>query len=331
MAAASFLCAEMSERETVLSAIEAVILLNEEAGVNNESLALVRAVSEGRQKVDFDLFCKDIMTCIHGCFCHFTRVLPHLAKERAHRDFHQARLKSIPAIWLSFTSAAGLQIEPLNLQAVSRHIFDGCMRKFFQMLQAPVENPWNTDSNTHFLADEENVLRYSSGYVGLKLLKQLRKAKGAKAAQYRECLSSMSRHGDDSSFLAYTTEWINAVNRGGLFLVNDTTFELFKAIEGKTRELLPRELAQTAKSKKKDEIVEAIARDETVQLKWGPVGIDIIDVEHSNELLGKIVGIWVSIRGFAITSNWMEEYKRAKDKSVKKSKGLRTELKMAAS
>ena len=60
----NFLCAEMSERETVLSAIEAVILLNEEAGVNNESLALVRAVSEGRQKVDFDLFCKDIMTCI---------------------------------------------------------------------------------------------------------------------------------------------------------------------------------------------------------------------------------------------------------------------------
>ncbi len=62
--------------------------------------------------------------------------------------------------------------------------------------------------------------------------------------QYKECLSSMSRHGDDSSFFAYTTEWINAVNRGGLFLVNDATFELFKAIEGKTRKLLPRKLAR---------------------------------------------------------------------------------------
>jgi hypothetical protein len=59
------------------------------------------------------------------------------------------------------------------------------------------------------------------------------------------------------------------------------------------------------KLKKKDEIVEAIARDETVQLKWGPVGIDIIDVEHSNELLCKIVEMWVSVHGFAITSNWM--------------------------
>ncbi len=112
----------MSDRETVLSAIESVMFLNEEAGVNNESLVLVRAVSEGRQKADFDLFCKDIMMCIHKSFRHFERVLPHLAKERAHRDFHQARLKSIPAIWLSFTAVAGLQIEPLNLQAVSRQI-----------------------------------------------------------------------------------------------------------------------------------------------------------------------------------------------------------------
>ncbi len=84
---------------------------------------------------------------------------------------------------------------------------------------------------------------------------------------------------------------------GGLFLINDATFELFKAIEGKTRKLLPRKLAQTANSEKKDEIVEAISRDETVQLKWGPVGINIIDVEHSNELLGKIVETWVS-KGF---------------------------------
>ena len=61
------------------------------------------------------------------------------------------------------------------------------------------------------------------------------------------------------------------------------------------------------------------------------MGIDIIDVEHSNELLGKIVGIWVSIRARLCDHFQLEEYKLAKDKSVKKSKGLRTELKMAAS
>ena len=42
------------------------------------------------------------------------------------------------------------------------------------------------------LSDDENCLRYARGYIGMKLLKQLRKVKGAKAAQsenaYRACL-----------------------------------------------------------------------------------------------------------------------------------------------
>ena len=44
------------------------------------------------------------------------------------------------------------------------------------------------------------MLRYASGYIGMKLLKQFRKTKGSKAAQFRECLSRMAREGEDSSF-----------------------------------------------------------------------------------------------------------------------------------
>ena len=32
----------------------------------------------------------------------------------------------------------------------------------------------------------------------------------------------MSWHGNDSSFYAYTAEWIRAVDRGGLFVINDS-------------------------------------------------------------------------------------------------------------
>ncbi len=39
-----------------------------------------------------------------------------------------------------------------------------------------------------------------------------------------------------------------------------------------------------------------------LQLKWGPVGIDIIDVEHSNELLGKIVEMWVALQ--SLLTGW---------------------------
>ena len=124
---------KMCEKEAVLSALNAIMALNGEAGASNDSLeAMLTGVLEGRGKAAFDCFCRDIMSCIHGCFRHFNKVLPQLAKTRAHRDFHQARLQTIPVIWKSFASAAGLQrIERHNLQSVSRHLLDHCMEDLF--------------------------------------------------------------------------------------------------------------------------------------------------------------------------------------------------------
>lgn len=316
-----------SESEAVHSAIDAVILLNKEAGTSNESLTtLLKVVSKDRGKAAFDKFCRDIMACIQGCFSHFSKVLPHLAKIRAHRDFHQVRMKSIPAIWQSFTASVGLQdMEPLNLQAVSRQLFDHCMKELFMMLKIPVVQK---KPDVKLLADEENALRYASGYVGMKLLRQIKKLEGPKAAQFRECLSNMSRSGEESSFYAYSSEWIDAVNRGGLFVVSDHTFELFRSIEVKTRQVLPLHLAGSAQAcSSKEDLVKLVVNDEMVQLNWRTVGVDIVDEEDANDLLTMIVGMWITMRGFALTSTWMEDYKRAKDKTLKKSKSLRKELK----
>ena len=159
-----------------------------------------------------------------------------------------------------------------------------------------------------------STLRY------VKLLREYRMTKGAKAAQFRECLSNMSQHGDDSSFYAYTTEWIATVNRGGLVVVNDNTFKLFKAMKLKTREILPQHLARSGEHSPED-ILQAITLKEAVQQFWREVTSN-----DSDELLRKIVEMWVSMQGFSIMSAWMEEYKNAKGKLVKKSKSLREEL-----
>ena len=312
----------MGDREEVLSAIDAVIALNREAGVDSKSLnAVVKAASETNAKAHFDKFCSQIVAAIHKCFVHSSSVLPQLAKTRAHRDFHQARLSYIPGIWQQFSSATGLETEPLNLQAVSRQLFDQSMKKFFMMLKPPV-----VECEVKLLADEENAVRYASGYVGMKLMKQLKNVKGAKAAQFRECLSQMSRTGEDKSFLDYTREWMESLDRGGLFDVSDDTFELVKAIEVKTRKVLPQYLAGSAHSSKK-ELLELVVCDEMVQLKWKSVGADIVDDEDANDLLHQIVDMWITMRGFSITSKWMEDYKLAKNKTVKKAKSLRRELK----
>ena len=97
-------------------------------------------------------------------------------------------------------------------------------------------------------AENENALRYVSGYVALKLMRQYEQKNGEKATQFVECLSSMAVASVESSFYEYTKEWIRTVDRGGLFHINDRAYHLFKAIEIETREILPRELAMPSSS-----------------------------------------------------------------------------------
>jgi len=59
------------------------------AGVSKDSLTvLVRAESEERGKAAFDKF-KQMISCVHGCFTYFNKLMPQLAKEEAHREFHK--------------------------------------------------------------------------------------------------------------------------------------------------------------------------------------------------------------------------------------------------
>ena len=132
-------------------------------------------------------------------------------------------------------------------------------------------------------------------------------------------------NGDDSSFYQYTLEWTESLSRGGLFLISDSTFMFFKAVEVKTQELLPEHLSRSSHAHaNKDTLIKAITDDDNVQFYWCILAIDIYDTA---ELLQMIVEMWVVMRGFALTSMWMEEYKRATAKNVKKGKSLRKGLK----
>ena len=137
----------------------------------------------------------------------------------------------------------------------------------------------------------------------------------------------MAVNGEESSFLAYTLEWSRAVNRRGLFEINDETFHLFQAIEQDMQKHLLSTLSSF--SNKSDDrrqfIIDAAAADTDVQFVWARLSSDIKE-EHAIHLLKEIVGLWLTIRGFAIASAWTEQYKRATKTNSHKSKGLRKNL-----
>ena len=67
----------------------------------------------------------------------------------------------------------------------------------------------------------------------------------------------------------------------------------------------------------KDKLTAKILSNYNVEYYWE---------DDSKVLLGLIVSLWITIRGFAHTSTWMERNKSATYKKVQKSKGIRKTL-----
>ena len=108
----------------------------------------------------------------------------------------------------------GSPLLALEFQSISRHLFNYIMVEYFK-----AEHSGGSDTHeVTLLAEEENIVRYVSGYVAMKLGKKFKKQNGEKASQFMECLTRMSVMGDDTSFYNYTKQWVKSVNRGGLFL-----------------------------------------------------------------------------------------------------------------
>lgn len=125
--------------------------------------------------------------------------------------------------------------------------------------------------------------------------------------------------GDDESYYAYTKEWTSKANRGGLFEVNDTCFLFFCSVELKTQRHLPQLLSQQST---KEAVMKSIEEDDDGQFHWCMLSVDIDD-EYTQELLRELIDKWVCMRGFAMASSCLEDYKMASGKTIKKSKPLR--------
>ena len=91
--------------------------------------------------------------------------------------------------------------------------------------------------DTVMAADEENALRYASGFVAFKLLRKYAQQTGPdpEAEAVAECLPQMAVPGKLSSYYDYTTEWLEKVDRGELFCINNKTYWFFKQLEVLTR------------------------------------------------------------------------------------------------
>ena len=99
----------------------------------------------------------------------------------------------------------------------------------------------------------------------------------------------------------------------------------FRALELKTRTVLPQHLRNPTKTKQL--LIQDLIEDDDVQFLWSMLSIDITDQNDSLHLLSNIAELWITIRGFSMTGSWIDQYKKEAKKTVKRKKSLRKGLK----
>ena len=88
---------------------------------------------------------------------------------------------------------------------------------------------------------------------------------------------------------------------------------LLKAVEVQTILFLPAYLEKSLQSADIKQLVDKIFADKDVLYYWSMVEVDIESEENCQELLQTLVERWITLRGHAITSAWLEEYRRVQN------------------
>lgn len=194
----------------------------------------------------FGPFSVELVEALQSCFDCAKRCCSIATKKtKIWTSFHQVRQEKLPSVWKKFLSSINIVSEdPLLQQSVNQRLFDKFLQEYCQGFiesRSDTDQTTSEDAGTSSMSkDELNVLQYVGGYVPHSLLKKYEKRiqSGTKYEQFVTCLRNMAVLSEHDSFLEYTKEWIQRVNRGGLFPLNNTTYEFFISIEKLVRNIL---------------------------------------------------------------------------------------------
>lgn len=202
-----------------------------------------------------------------------------------------------------------------------------CMHQYLSERCASAAS-FDNEFERSLTANELNVVRYVGGYVARSVLKKYERMRSEVASQFVECLGAMAVEGEGGDVLVYTRNWMEKVNRGGLYPLNDDAFSLFAYIEKCVRDLLPRHLLKSDSDKEsfQQNVHLKVLQDDNVVFHWTLLSQDITSPEDSEILLKEIIKLWITIRGYAIAATWMEVYKGKQKKNTQKSTGLRKSI-----
>ena len=240
-------------------------------------------------------------------------------REKIWRDFFLFRSSdAFIKQWKDFLQSASLPAIPTFFQYITDTIFRSVMKiNYSRSCADPAESP--------ITPTEASSLRYAAGYVCRNISGKLKRVKNnSKNKELIACLSHLVRGKMDDEACEDSENWTKLVDRGGLWKVRNTFFKVFCALEEEIR-LSLHKLVSQPRIKFKKMLVTQLVTSEDVNFYWSIAAaeFDTEDTEIHEYLLQLIVELFVTVRGFAFASSWVEKYKCSSKKSTQRSKGLR--------
>lgn len=241
----------------------------------------------------------------------------HLRREKMWRDFHKVRTSVLfRRQWELFLERAGQVALSTFYQYVTNEFF----KEMIKMKHQFDRKKSSESANEHITMEHRNALRYVAGHVCRKVQRQLSKSK---APNYEDMiLFIMDLSGDEADEDNGTEKWVNAIDRGGLWHVNDDTYTIFCIAEEECRRHFRIDEASSLHAGAREILYEKIMSNEDLMFHWS-----ILSSRVDNEVvLGMLITLYITIRGFSFVRSCLELYKQAHHKRLQKSKALRREV-----
>ena len=210
--------------------------------------------------------------------------------------------------------------DPWLIQVVSRI----SLEKFVSRRYSALPSDSSACSEDELTENEKLALRYAAGYVLLSLKRKFLSIDPSLSAWIGKQTDSSFSGG---SYTQFTKMWVEKVNRGGLFKISDSVYEVFMTLELVLRQFL--KCMSDEHGLDRSKVTDVLFEDNEVQFHWSMMTFDI-DEKSSQKALKEVIKLWVTIRGFRYASCIVEEYKRSYG-ALKRQKALRKELKSQSS
>ncbi|SMN02434.1 hypothetical protein SPONN_1063 [uncultured Candidatus Thioglobus sp.] len=241
-------------------------------------------------------------------------------REKLWTAFYTLRANDLFGMWNKMISRLKMQDKFTDMwlpQTVARVALESIVKAKYPV-EMSASNPQITVDS-----DEQNALRYAAGFVFMSLKKKYSSMGVTAITDWINKQADTDSVDSADSFQEFTKSWIRKVNRGGLFCVSDSAYDLFLAMEKLLRQYL--EDLSVHQGIDKDRVMSSIEEDDEIQSMWSLLAIDLTE-ETEKALLKQTIQLWLTIRGFSYASAIVEEYKRSCG-ALKRKKALRKELK----